>query len=111
MQVFGLPEHLKDYSLAYFEYFATGEGCSISAELLNSKDQKPTIGFNGLECQLIPSVLEQDWTEQKYLDFNPEFEATFLKMFGVSAWQAFTQVCVQRKNVLDLKMELYYNLS
>lgn len=111
MTISGLPEHIKDYSLAYFEYFATGEGVSISAELLNSKDQKPTIGFNGLECQIIPSFVEKEWNEQKYLEFSPEFEATFLKMFGVAAWQAFVQVCVKHKNVLDLKMELYYNLS
>jgi hypothetical protein len=111
MQIFGLPEHLRNYSLAYFEYFATGEGCTISAELLNSKDQKPTIGFNGLDYEIIPSVLEKDWNEQKYLSFNPEFEATFLKLFGAAAWQAFSQVCVQRKNVLDLKIVLHYNLS
>lgn len=111
MNIYGLPEHLRNYSLAYFEYFATGEGCSISAELLNSKDQKPTISFNGLECEIIPSVLEKDWDGQKYLDMNPEFEAVFLKLFGAATWEAFAGVCVRHKNVLDLKMELYYNLS
>jgi hypothetical protein len=111
MQIFGLPEHLRNYSLAYFEYFATGEGLTIEAELLNSRDQETTIGFGGFEFEIIPSVVEKEWQNQKYLELNPEFEATFLKWFGAAAWQAFSQVCVQRKNVLDLKMELHYNLS
>ncbi len=39
MQIIGLPPHLKNYSLAYFEYFATGEGINIQAEILNEADQ------------------------------------------------------------------------
>jgi hypothetical protein len=35
----GLPEHLKDYSLAYVQYFATGEGVTIQAQILYKKEQ------------------------------------------------------------------------
>ena len=111
MTILGLPEHLKNYSLAYFEYFATGEGLTIEAELLNSADQETTIGFGGFEFEIIPSVVEKEWQNQKYLELNPEFEATFLKWFGAAAWQAFAKVCVEHKNVLDLKTVLHYNLS
>lgn len=117
-QIIGLSKHLTEYRLAVFEYFATGEGLTVEMELLNSPDQKITIGFPNLPnggAKIINCVRRQKKTVLgatcQYLDFNPEFVAKFHEGFGFGAWAAFKNCCVQHGNVLDLKVKMYYNLS
>ena len=111
MQIIGLPEHLKNYSLAYFEYFATGEGITIQAEILNDGKQRTTIGFSKMEPEIIPCVISIEQHGQTYLEWNPEFKMRFLECFGATMWAAFQNCCGLAKNVLDLKLNMHYNLS
>lgn len=112
MHITGLPDHLKNYFLAYFEYFATGEGITIQAEILNNSNQDPTVGFSTLcGSEIIPCVVVQGALDRTYLDWNPEFKMRFLECFGVTMWDAFCNCCVRSNNVLDLKVEMHYNLS
>lgn len=110
MQIIGLPEHLKNYSLAYFECYATGEGLIIQAELLNNK-QVPSIGYSEIPVEKIPCVVELVRENQTYLDWNPTFKMRFLECFGAAMWSAFQNCCGLAKNVLDLKLNMHYNLS
>ena len=115
MTLTGLPKHLENYSLAVFDYFATGEGVTTEVELLSLTEQKPTIGWEGLPNDIIPAVINKKETfhgkEYEYLDWNPEFKATFLENFGVGDWLKFLNCCVEHKNVLDLVKKANYNLS
>jgi hypothetical protein len=110
MNTISLPEHYKNYSLAFFDYFASGEGRKVQIELL-FKDQIPSIGFSLYEPEIIPCTVECECEGQKYLDMNSEFEAKFIQYFGSLVWLSFKYVCLENKNVLDLKLELHYNLS
>ena len=111
MTIQGLPEHLKDYSLAYVQYFATGEGVTIQAQILYKKEEPEMRKFLRQFVEKIPCVVEKEYQGQKYLDYNPVFQARFYECFGVAMWYAFVNCCVEHNNVLDLKMEMYYNLS
>ena len=112
----GLPKHVKNYSLAYFEYFATCEGVTIKAEMLNYEDQQPSFAKDWPEevssiIKRIPVAIAKTFEGKKYLDWNPEFKIVFYETFGCKLWDAFVHVCMNNKNALDLKIELYYNLS
>lgn len=118
VEITGLPPHLKNYSLAYFSYGATCEGVTIEAEILNSPEQKPTIGFPSLKnggAEIISCAQNKTFDfygeEGEYLDWNPEFKAKFYEVFGVKMWAAFENCCLLNKNVLDLKVKMHYNLS
>lgn len=110
MKINGLSESYKDYNLAFFEYFATGEGVTVEAEILY-KDQAPTIGFGEWKAQIIPFAIENELLGQKYLDVNLEFKARFLECFGQRMWDSFSNCCLNHKSVIDLKVQMYYNLS
>jgi hypothetical protein len=110
IELFGLPNHLKDYSLAYMEYYATGEGGSVYAELL-FKDKKPSIElFFEPFVEIIPCVVEKEYNGETYLGFNPVFKVRFYECFGMM-WSVFEKCCIINNNVLDLKTEMHYNLS
>jgi hypothetical protein len=114
MKITGLPEHLRDYSLAYYHWFATGEGVTNEAELLCCPTQIPSIGQEGM-IELIPAVVEKEIVladeEYVYFDWNPRFKAVFLEQFGVDDWISFTHVCLQHKGFLNLIKKSHYNLS
>ena len=111
MTIEGLPEHLKDYSLAYLHYFAQGEGVTIQAQMLYKKEQPEMQAYLRHFVANIPCVVENEYQGQKYLDYNPVFKARFHECFGANMWVAFENCCVEHNSVLDLKMEMYYNLS
>ena len=109
----GLPEHLRNYSLAVFDYFATGEGFTLEAQILNDNDELP-MDIGWWDRNLIPRypcVIEKESHGEKYLDWNPEFKMHFYQCFGVKMWNAFVHCCERRKSVLDLKVKMHYNLS
>lgn len=109
-KVSGLSEHLLKYKLAYFFYHATGEGVTLEAQILDNDILKPTIGWEGFSPTIIPSVIEKELFNQKYLDWNPEFKAKFYEVFGVQAWEYFLNIAYNNANI-NLKMGLHYNLS
>jgi len=109
-QIVGYPEHHKNFSLAYFQYFATGEGFTCEAEILH-KDQKPTIGFEGMPPDIIPFCVEAEVLGYKYLTENVEFKARFLECFGVDMWSHFRNCCLGNKNPIGLIVKMHYNLS
>lgn len=111
MQIIGLPEHLKNYSLAYFEYFATGEGLIIQAELLNNNKQTPSIGYSEIPVEKIPCVVELVRENQTYLEWNPTFKMRFLECFGSTIWSIFEKGCGLHNKVLDLKLNTHYHMS
>jgi hypothetical protein len=109
-EVPGLPQHAKDYSLAYFYYFATGEGVTKEAEILWREHQKPTIGFGDC-CDIIPYAVEKEEFGQTFLAENPEFKELFLECFGTSMWGHFQNCCLKNESVIDLVVKMHYNLS
>ncbi len=111
MTIKGLPEHLKDYSLAYLHYFARGEGVTIQAQMLYKKEQPEMQAYLRQFVVNIPCVVENEYEGQKYLDYNPVFQARFHECFGAGMWFAFVNCCVEHKGILDLSMEMHYNLS
>jgi hypothetical protein len=115
MTITGLPKHLENYSLAIFEYFATGEGVTTEVELLSFPGQKPTIGWEGLSNNIIPAVIERKETmyekEHVWLEWNPEFKAAFFDNFGVGDWMQFHNCCVKHGSWMNLVKKAHYNLS
>ena len=116
MKIQGLPQHLFYYHLAAFDYYATGEGIVKELQIVklqNGQYFPPiTVGSKTMPPELIPCVIEKTFdADQKYLDWNPEFEAAFFSNFGTNMWQAFQHCCVQNNSVLDLTLKMRYNLS
>ncbi len=113
MIVSGLSDKLRRYQLAVFDYFATGEGSTKEAQLLCHPDQKLKIMVGWPEDwkpEIIDAVLEHDSEYGKYLDWNPEFIATFLSVFGASTWGTFLQLS-KDGHFIDLLYKEHYNLS
>lgn len=115
MTITGLPKHLKNYSLAAFDYTATGEGVTNEVQLVCDPKQPLDVGWEGLEPDIIPATIEKTITmgdeDFKYLDWNPEFKAEFFANFGPYDWQSFLNCCVNRKGCLNLIKKSHYNLS
>ena len=111
----GLPQHLKNYSLAVFQYAATGEGVTNEIQLICHPKQPVDVGYEEFEPHIIPATIEKTTTifeeEYKFLDWNPEFKAEFFANFGLMDWEAFKICCVEHKGYLNLIKKLHYNLS
>jgi hypothetical protein len=115
MKIFGLPEHLENYRLAYFHWFATCEGVTRIVKLLCHPDEKANLDIDEHMIDFIPATIEKE-TEvggivQKYRDWNPKFKVVFYENFGTTDWGAFVRACVDGKDYLDLYKKCYYNLS
>lgn len=110
MKIIGLPNHLTKYKMAYLDYQATGEGITILAEILNHDSQKLSLGYF-YEPELIPCVIEKEFENQKYFDWNPEFKTKFYEVFGATMFEKFVTCCLEHNNFLTLKSEMHYNLS
>lgn len=115
MTIIGIPEHLKNYSLAVFHYFATGEGDTTQIQLLCDPDQILDVGYDGFDPDIIPAIIEKTvdmfGIKHTYLDWNPEFKAEFFANFGAYDWQSFTNCCIIHKGHLDLIKKSHFNLS
>lgn len=116
MKIQGLPQHLSKYYLAVFYYSATCEGIAEELQIVMLDDGQYfppiNVGWETMKPELIPCVVEKTFdADQKYLDWNPEFEAAFFANFGTNMWQAFQHCCVQNNSVLDLTLKMHYNLS
>lgn len=123
MKVSGLPEFTKQVYLAYFSYAATGEGKTTEAQIVydwdseyaNKKDdlyfkEQLKIGSDHFQCQYIPFVIEKDFMDQKYLDYNPEFKAKFYECFGVAAWEDFCLATFE-DSIINMTYKMHFNLS
>lgn len=115
MKIIGIPEHLKNYSLAVFNYDATGEGTTNQIQLICHPDQPLDVGYEGFDPDIISATIEKTvnmfGVEHTYLDWNPKFKAEFFANFGAYDWQDFTHCCVVNKGYLDLIKKSHYNLS
>lgn len=115
MKIEGLPKHLENYSIAVFDYFATGEGITTEVELLCNTEEKPSIGWEGFPPNIIPAVLEKKETlfgkKHVWLEWNPKFKAVFFENFGIGDWQKFQNCCVGHGSWMNLVKKLHYNLS
>ncbi len=76
----------------------------------NDGKQRATIGFSKMEPEIIPCVNSIGQHGQTYLEWNPIFKMRFLECFGATMWAAFKNCCGLAKNVLDLKLNMHYNL-
>lgn len=119
MKIYGLSQKLRNVYLADFVYSATGEGYTHHAKLIycdnpiNLKEYAAAVGFGEtMPAKLISCVVERQFTEfsnQYYLDNNPEFDARFLRAFGADAWTTFWKL--MPNHMLDLEVKMHYNLS
>lgn len=111
MKIIGIDKRYKDVYLAYINYAATGEGVMIEAQICDNKGPEPKIGDPvAFPPDKIPAVVEKKFQNQTYLDWNPEFEAKFLKIFGVETWNHFIN-CLEQGGWFQLTYKLHYNLS
>lgn len=137
--VSNIPKHAFNIYLAYFEYFATGEGYTLEAQIVfdyrdEESDLHPALQFKSLNevlehqtkitCtqtlkpEFIPLIIgrEEDLliandTKKRfyYHEINPKFKLKFLEVWGGLTWNTFMKTCFENNAYIDLISKMRFN--